>query len=241
MDGNLRVVQSALLHGRTWRYLRYAHAREALSIAQDVESVTVVGAGHGTAEIALALEFTNIRFCLTDWDQASHNSARAQAWVKKWRLPNVRFASLNILDPGDMPRADLVYSVEVLEHIEDDRTAAENMRRLAKKYVFCMVPFAEESLNQREDKRADMLARFGHHVAGYNAERLVSLFPLPVAVRGTYWANAGARFRAKLTELDDATIDVQHDALIEEAHADLIERIPTSHREAAGIWWLARP
>lgn len=79
----LKAVHTALLEGRTWRYLRYLHARCALSAAQDVSSVLVVGAGHGLAELALAVEHPEVNFVLTDWSGASHSVRRARAWVEE--------------------------------------------------------------------------------------------------------------------------------------------------------------
>ena len=60
-------VRRTLMHGRTWRYLRYIHLRDALlKIGDDIESVGVVGAGHGYSEIALAISlWKNLSMRLT--------------------------------------------------------------------------------------------------------------------------------------------------------------------------------
>jgi hypothetical protein len=233
------AVKLALLQGKTWRYLRYLHAREALLMAEDAQSVLVVGAGHGLAELALALEFPQVRFQLTDWGGASHSTSRARAWVDAWGIENVGFSALDILDPKDTEPHDMVYSVEVLEHIKGDETAARNMRRLASKYVFCMVPFAEEAMNQDAARRTRALERFEHHLCGYNVERLIRLFPNPVAIRGAYW-EAGKRWREDMKDMTPEQIAQTADMLMERAEADLQERIPTTMSEALGIWWLSR-
>jgi hypothetical protein len=53
----LDVVVRALLHGKTWRILRYVHARQVFLIKKDIRSVPVIVYGNGIAEVGLALNF----------------------------------------------------------------------------------------------------------------------------------------------------------------------------------------
>lgn len=236
----MRAVHRSLLKGKTWRYLRYLHAREALLMAGEVESVLVVGAGHGVAEVGLALEFPDVRFKLTDWDGATHATKTARTWVQEWSLSNVTFDQLDIQHPGSDEKFDMVYSVEVLEHIEDDMAAARGMHKLANRYIFCLVPFAEEVQNENKNRRESVLRRLGHHLVGYNIPRLMKLFPEPIAIRGVYWDDAGQVLRARMEGMHPEEIVGEMAALMQSAEADVKERIPASQKEAQGIWWLSR-
>jgi SAM-dependent methyltransferase len=241
-EKNLQRLKVALLLAKTWRYLRYCHAREAMKLLPDVSSVLVVGAGTGLAEIALALEFRHIRFLLTDYAAATHTLTRAKDLVSSLKLDNVEFQQLDILAPdGAVGKFDLTYSVEVLEHIKDDVTAAGNLRALSSRYVFTLVPFADAQANNDREKRQRVWEKNEHYVVGYDSERLTELFPNPIAIRGCYWKTAGQAFRAKLQDMTPEFIKENADALGQEALADLlIDRIPQRLREALGIWIVSR-
>ncbi len=62
-----------LLKGKTWRYLRYLHTRHALKFISGWEDMLVVGAGSGLAEIALAIEYPDKHFHLTDHENTTHS------------------------------------------------------------------------------------------------------------------------------------------------------------------------
>ena len=237
----LEALKLMLLQGKTWRYLRYIHARQALMLTENVRSVLVIGAGGGLAELALALEFPHMSFRLTDWEAASHDNSPARRLVTEWNIPNVTFSVLNILAPQSKEKYDLVYSVEVLEHIKDDSTAALNMSRLAHKYVFCMVPFAEEAHNQEPDRRAYAFKKFEHFLCGYNLPRLKTLFPNQIVCRGAYWTQKGSAFRQLVNELRPPIISELQTLLMSLARDDLVDAIPVLSKEAMGIWCLAHP
>ena len=60
-------------------------------------------------------------------------------------------------------------------------------------------------------------------------------------MRGCYWTDSGAKFRALLDRMDAATIRSSADDLVDRAFEDVTPgRIPTLHSEAEGIWTLAR-
>lgn len=238
-QAQLRNVRQRLLRGKTWRYLRYLHARKALMLADDVRSILVIGAGHGLAELALAIEFPEIQFTLSDVGEAKHRRDHANILIEQWGVTNVHSALIDILDP---PKCafDMVYSIEVLEHIEADEQAAQNMRRLARKYVFCLVPFAEDALNASAERRKYALEKQEHFVCGYDTRRLMQLFPQPVAIRGAYWQHAGARLRKKMKPMSRDALEAAEKDLMAQAELDLIDRIPVKASEAQGIWWLSR-
>ena len=232
-------MKVVLLKGKTWRYLRYIHARNALSLAEDWKDILVVGAGNGFAEIALALEYPDKHFYLSDYENATHSTLHARALIKRYKINNISFIDLNILDKPER-QYDIVYSVEVLEHIKDDVLAAHNMLLSARKYIFCLVPFATPADNQNKELRQRVLETHEHHVVGYNAEELSQFFIDIVKIQGCYWTDAGVIFRKKLTAMSLNDIECNIPELVNEASLDIKDSIPTSLREALGIWILAK-
>ncbi|MEL6646531.1 MAG: class I SAM-dependent methyltransferase [Pseudomonadota bacterium] len=242
-DKVIEKTRLILLKNKTWRYLRYLHFREALQyVESEVSSVCICGAGHGYAELALAAEFPHIHFTLTDIVNKEHgypnyHATMDMAW--KWGVDNISFSVWNVLEPTHR-RFDLVASTEMLEHIEDAQTAAKHMRAAAEKFVYCLVPFADAATNANEQKRKGAWERHEHFVCGYDADEMRAMFPNPVLLTGTYWADTGLAFRMKLNELSPEEIVAQFQTLQHEAEADLSAKIPQRSKEAQGIKILSR-
>ena len=237
----LRELHERLLAGKTWRYLRYLHAREAiLKIHNEINTVLVVGCGGGVAEVALAIEFPLLNFHLTDYGDASHSTALSKSTIKKFNLSNITFGELDILNIKEIEaRYDLVYSVEVLEHIKEAQYAAENMTILARKYIFCLVPFAEKSLNLNARKREAVLKSHGHHFVGFDQDDLIQKFKNCIEIRWCYWKDAGFALRERLTLMTIAEIRSEFSSLQELAQLDLKQEVPMNSGQAQGIWILA--
>ena len=168
-----------LLRGKTWRYLRYLHFRDAVArVANDVESICVCGAGHGDSELAVAAEYPDITFTLTDIVDTEHGYPNYHATMDlawKWGIENLKFSVWNVLEPTRR-RFDLVASTEMLEHIKDDRAAVANMRQAASKFVYCLVPFADKATNANPVKRKQAWDKHKHHVFGYDETNSASCF-----------------------------------------------------------------
>ena len=239
-DVALNQLRVALLFKRRWAYLRYLHARQAVMLIDPASSVLVVGGGSGFAEVALALEFPRMTFHVTDYGGATHNLDKARKFVEAFGMANLGFGQLDILAPQGAAKYDTVYSVEVLEHIKDDEAAAANMCELARRHVFCLVPFADDITNADPVVRARQLERHEHHVAGFDVKRLVQLFPNPVAMRGAYWSDGGRYLRDRLTNMDADEMRTGMSELQALAERDLRPLLPVHPKEAAGIWTLAR-
>lgn len=235
----IKTVLLLLLQGRTWRYLRYLHAREVILLTENIKSVLVIGVGHGLAELALAIEFPEINFVLTDYDGASHSTNKTKYLIREWNIQNVVFDVVDILNPSFDKKFDMVYSVEVLEHIQNDKLASENMIKLSNRYVFCLVPFSEDELNSSKERRDYVFQKHGHYVCGYNPIMLKELFPNPILVRGCYWSNFGFLFRQKITNMTTEEIDTNMIELMKEAQNDLSDDIPINQKQAQGIIWLS--
>lgn len=233
-----QIAERFLLQGKTWRYLRYLHFRQSLlAIVDQIETVCICGAGHGLAEVMIAEEFPHLRVTLTD----IHNPAGGypnyhRAMDLSWRrgLRNLEFSIWDVLQPTKRG-FDLVASTEMLEHIEDADTAARNMVGASKRYVYCLVPFADRNANADAALRQGVWERHEHFVVGYDADTLTRLFPGPLAIHGTYWQDSGVAWRAGMENLSRAEIDRQADDLKAIAQKDLIARTPARFGECQGI------
>lgn len=232
------IAERFLLRGKTWRYLRYLHFRESLlKVVNQVETICICGAGHGLAEIMIAEEFPHLQITLTDIFNAeggypNYHRAMDLAWRRGIR--NIEFSIWDVLQPTKRG-FDLVASTEMLEHIEDAETAARNMVASTKKFLYCLVPFADKAANADANLRRGVWDRHEHFVVGYDAERLTELFPNPVAIHGTYWADTGVSWRARMAEMSGDEIDRESDDLKKAARKDLIAKTPTRFSECQGI------
>lgn len=229
-----------LLKRRGWAYLRYLHTRHALGQLKDCESLLFVGTGYGFAEVALAAEYPERRFVLTDYPGATHDFVRARELVERGELQNVEFGRLDITAPDLRTRVDAVLSVEVLEHIEDAALAAENMLAIAGRAVFCLVPFATPQQNASESDRARAWRRHEHYVVGFAKADLRALFGQTTQVRGAYWHDAGMVLRERLAGMSPEEITDQAAELFDLAKADLRDGAPSSKHDAMGIKALVR-
>lgn len=240
VNEHMEAIIKRLMLVRRWSYLRYLHMREGLNHAEGVESVLAIGCGRGYAEVALALEFPEIHFHLTDVEsERTPNYHIAQKLVDSWGLKNVTFGIRDILTPQPN-RYDLVASVEVLEHIENDVLAAQRMREAANKYVFALIPFADKAANSNEALRARVYESHEHCRVGYDEEDLRKLFPDIIAVRGCYWRERGGKLRERLNRMSDDEIKANLTELQAEAQQDIVDTVPTALSEAQGIWMLAK-
>lgn len=225
-----------LLKGRTQRYLRYIHLRDAfLSIADDIETVCVCGSGNGIGEIALALEFPHVHWTLTDIiakGYPNYHIAMDRCW--KWGIDNVSFSIWNVLQ-GTERKFDLVCSTEMLEHIADASRACRNMRKAARKYIYCLVPYATKDRNEDAVRRQDAWNRFQHFVCGFDKDSLESMLGPAAMAHGAFWMSAGTGFRLKLQAMSDLDIESRYNELIVEAEADLRRQLPTIDDYAFGI------
>jgi hypothetical protein len=219
------------------RYLRYLHLREAIRLSQP-ENVLVIGIGRGLAEVAIAKEFHETQFHLTDWDFPHPRLNRSRKYANAFS--NVTFGKLDILKPDLERKFGLVASVEVLEHIREDEVAAANMRSLSSSHVFCLVPFATPEDNANEEKRQRVWENNEHYVVGYDPARLEQLFPDPETIRGAYWSDVSKRLKSEVAELAPEQVRARGDELRDIAQQDLRPEIPQSMHQAMGIWTLSR-
>jgi hypothetical protein len=236
----LQEMRIRLLQQKTWRYLRYVHTREAFRLTEGAKTVLTVGAGTGLAELALALEYPDVDFHLTDIvTEKTPNYQGAQHLAKKWNVGNISFGVLDILD-APAETADLVTSTEVLEHIAEDEVAAANICARSRQYVFTLVPFATGSDHEDSERRQRAWQSHGHYRIGYDSADLIRLFGQPVAIRGCYWKPSAREFRETLTGMSVEEIARNSNRLMDWAHRDIVDRIPRRSADAFAIWALTR-
>ena len=93
----------------------------------------------------------------------------------------------------------------------------------AEKYVYCLVPFADDAQNARPSARQRAWENHEHFVCGYSDERLIELFPNPVFIRGTYWPEKGLAWRQKMKDMSLEDIDLEMQELKRLAEKDLVD------------------
>jgi hypothetical protein len=223
----IRNIGLNLLKAKGFRYLRYAHCRSfLLKCSSQVRSVGVCGAGHGFAELALALEFPEIEFTLTDIVCPE----RPNYWVvmersMQWGVKNIRFGVWDALKPAPC-QFDCVVNTEVLEHIKDARLAMKNMRKAARKAFYCLTPFATTEQNSDVTRRMNAYIKHGHFVCGFDEEFFRGSLGTEVQTFGAYWHELGMKLRTQLAEmaLPDVEKDFAH--LVSQAEKDILESRP---------------
>ena len=97
------------------------------------ESVLDVGCGQGSFLVELQAEFPGIKPHGIDLSSSAVKLARE-------RVPGGQFAVVDITEQALDEKCDLVVCSEVLEHIPDDITALQNLRKMTGKYLVVSTP-----------------------------------------------------------------------------------------------------
>jgi len=229
-EGQLKQAQTILLKTKGFAYLRYLHLREFIAVrSSEIETVGICGAGKGIAELAVALEFPQIRFLLTDIVAEGRpprpNYFTCMEYVMKWNVLNVRFGVWDLLKPQSV-KFDVVASTEVLEHIKDATLALRNKTAAAKKYVYTLIPYATADQNADAQRRLNAFSDHGHYVCGFDASFFRAVGK-PLTIAGAYWRSYGVPFRAKIADLSGPEVDSSFDELVSEARGDLTPGEPS--------------
>jgi SAM-dependent methyltransferase len=244
-QGSLAVFCDELLDRialrRRWALHRHVHllaAFDACVRQQRIGSFLSIGCGLGLSELYLAAHHPQVEFTLTDFDERRIKSARRIA--AHGRLENVRFAQLDLLDPPDGIRFDVVASIEVMEHIEDDRRAAANYRALASSYLYVLVPGCSEADLTDEREIASAWRRCKHYRPGYTERTLPALFEGADVewLRPCYIRPDALQLRLEVEAIDDERVRATRGALFARAARDVGLEFPVTEG-AAGIELLA--
>ncbi len=226
-----------ILKRRKWAVHRHVHlcaAFEECARNGGLASFISIGCGSGLTELYLANRHPEVQFTLTDFDESRLAVVRKAAAAGS--LKNVQLDRLDLLNPGDAGHYDMVASIEVLEHIYDDKTAATNYRSLSSHYVYTLVPYCtEEDLTDAKEVRRAWV-RLCHYRPGYTERTLTDLFGQPSRwMRPCYLPPGAQDLRTYLGTLSDEEIVDQRDQLLARAADDLNHAFPAGSPQGIEI------
>lgn len=220
-------------------FFRLAHLEDAFKRATGIRTALSIGSGGGLHEVWLALMNPDITVTAIDLRLPKINN------IPK----NCHFIQGNIFNPQIqklLPKVDFVYSIECLEHIEDDMAAFHIMASCLNPnaWLYLQVPFATEA-DQNNPELCRIEYQQNEHVRpGYDVKRLKKMasdegltiqlyagafhFPLtPLCIRG-------------MKTIDSPYLGERWRVLYELFKTDVREGpLPRSRSEATGIKILA--
>jgi SAM-dependent methyltransferase len=217
-------------------FLRLAHLLHALDVTNDVTRVLSIGCGMGYHEAYLAARFAQLRV----------DAADMKLPEDEWRLPNLRFQHLDIMNPTGGMNYDLVFSIECLEHIEDYRTAFRNMAAKVApgRYFYLSVPFASQDEQRDESARRTAWEVAEHYTPGFDFATLQEYFGdagfTILAARNMFYCALAHPLNALMKHMDARDIENGLADIVKLFLLDLRDDRVATSREAEGVWVLAR-
>jgi hypothetical protein len=177
----IQKLKLRLLQEKKWRYLRYLHLHDCLKIIeQNIKNCLIIGGGKGIAELLLAIEFPHIHFYITDIYKKNNNQYSYPNYIGaietsyKWNISNITFGILDIFEKYPQ-KYDFIATTEVLEHIKQASEAFANMEVHCLKYIYCLVPYANNNDNSDLIKLKKAWDNHEHYLVGYNLSNFKSL------------------------------------------------------------------
>ncbi|HEX2799066.1 MAG TPA: class I SAM-dependent methyltransferase [Thermoanaerobaculia bacterium] len=217
---------------------RWVHLADAVEKTGPVSTAISFGSGEGLHEVFLARTRPDVSVLGVDLRRSELVDLP----------PNARFLSGDLLDASfrkALPRADLVYSIECLEHIEDDVTVARAMVEclVPGGHLYLQVPFASRAEQADPVLRENERRCFGHVRPGYDEEGLRALarrLDLDVVfIAGAFWAPLQRVIWAAVEKFGPSLAPSWR-AILDLARLDLRTGLPASRTEAIAIKMLAR-
>lgn len=165
---------------------RLVHLLDALAKAAPARSVLSVGSGGGFHETYVAHRNPTISVCGVD----------LRAPYADVELPNLRFLQGDLLDArfaDSLPASDFVFSIECLEHIQDDQAVLARMVQLVRPggWLYLEVPFASAAEQADPEVCRREFEAHEHVRPGYAAAQLEAMalhFGLTdVRIAGAFW------------------------------------------------------
>ncbi len=227
---------------RRWALHRHVHLHAAFEDAasrEPVRSVLSVGCGSATSELLLAVDHPDVTFTVTDHDAAVLE--RPRALIERFGLTNVEVRHVDLLDPAPQPTHDLVVSIEVLEHIEDDVRALRTMFELSRRFVWVLVPFCDERALTDPAVRRAAWERHEHVRPGYTHAMLADRFAESEVLwrRNCYFQPDAEALRTRLTAMSTPRLVLERRALFAAAVRDIRAGRVRSGRDSQGVEVLA--
>jgi SAM-dependent methyltransferase len=218
---------------------RLVHLLAAVSSAPRLDSILSVGSGEGLHETYLAHKFPGAAVCGVDLRDETVGLP----------LPNLRFLRGDLLDPkvaATLPTSDFVYSVECLEHIDDDAKVFAGMaaRLRPEGLLYLEVPFASEAEQADPQICRRELENHEHVRPGYDIRRLTKLANenglTVLHIAGAFWYPIQPMVWLAHLHLGEPAIRSHWRTFLEVARLDLREGVPAHRAEATAIKLLAR-
>ena len=230
---------------RHWAIHRHVHLVHAFDQARKlgrIETFLGIGCGVGLSEIFLAASAPEVSFVLTDYDE--DRLKHAEHHVKKCGLHNVELRTLDLLTVGTVMNADkfdFVSSIEVLEHIDDDETAAAIFTGMSRQFLYVLVPSCCEEDLTDEDNIRRAWEHHEHFRPGYTDKTLKRLFPgaTILSIGSCYLSPTASATRTRLDAMSDDAIRSGWRELFDVARADIGSPV-VECSQANGIELLAR-
>lgn len=212
-----------------WALLRYLHLRDFIqSKSSEISNLLVVGTGKGLAELAVAAEFPNLKFFLTDivseGTPRRPNYFQCMEISERWGIGNIKFGVWDVL-MARQDKYDCIVSTEVLEHIPEHELAVQNMVRYSSKYVYILAPYASKIRNQDPILRAKALKAHEHVVCGFDEEYFHSFPFLIESIHGVYWGGKSS-YRTVLNSYFPNAEKQSHESIVNIAQSDLRKSPP---------------
>lgn len=165
--------------------------REIKALNLPESGVRMLDAGTGRGDIALHCARLHRNWQVQGIDLIDERVERCRTAAEKLGLTNVSFSRDNLLNLSAAAQYDLITSADVLEHIEDDRSAIANLARALKPAGYLLLTFPSVpqrrhlKLVARRERRIGFKPEdIGHVRPGYSPEminglaREVGLFPV---------------------------------------------------------------
>jgi len=153
--------------------IRALHLRRAIQVCEP-ENACILDAGCGTGRDAIyfAAKYPGSRIIAVDMDEEAVNEALER--LSKAGLGNVSFLRMDLLDMEYADRFNMIYSIEVMEHIADHKQCIEKFRRALKPggKLLVHVPCPDQ---RRHFKRFKKIEFPDHIHAGFRARELADL------------------------------------------------------------------
>ena len=223
---------------QSWTFLSFAHVDAVVRKLRPGSCVMSIGGGTGLlTDRVLSYRYPGIRFVGTDLRPASFDHAVLPA--------NLVVRSIDICAVRGSFDFDLVYSVECLEHIEDDRLAVENMLSFLRPggSLMAIVPFSPQEDRHDTRRLEEEQRRHGHVRLGYDPDDLKRLVDArsfsEVRLESCYWSHSAQLRKYKETVVPTLGAAVFHHLEILARQDIQIARLAKSRAEAVGLKLLA--
>lgn len=158
-------------------FIRFLHFKKNL-FPLECKNILDAGCGSGDYAFYLAKKFPSVNIIACDIDKKVVSECSIMLSLIK--LKNIKFLQCNLLDLKTKNQYDLVYAIDVLEHIQKNCLALENMCRALKKggYLYLHLPNKKKEVSffsPQQFKEYNAFESKEHIGKSYSLEELAGL------------------------------------------------------------------